>query len=374
MKTEPTQCTQVLQVHPVAMVVPQTPQGKETSRSAERRKELSLKRKALFAKIPKGFSEILTGKLWLGSCRDARQKHKLLDMGITHIINCAIEWKNHFPSSFIYYNGNVFDNENQDLSVFFSEAFDFLDNVFKVPTNKVFIHCVVGKSRSAALTMGYLMRVEHLTLKQAFAHVKACRPIVNPNDGFMRQLMALEMQIFNTSSSSMTWGEWKQSKPTPAFDTPPPTLPTPPLHQDAPSPLPVTLPLPLPLPPLPPLSTSTSNPFALPDTEIEQENFLAESTSPRPHTPTPTSITPITPITPLSPEILHETSQDIQATLNSFVQVRITPQLLRHGLQKVCGVAYEEDPANILQWAHPPASCSEGIPRGLAISKDDITT
>jgi hypothetical protein len=33
--------------------------------------ELALKRKALFAKIPKGMCEILPGKLWLGSGRYA---------------------------------------------------------------------------------------------------------------------------------------------------------------------------------------------------------------------------------------------------------------------------------------------------------------
>jgi protein-tyrosine phosphatase len=346
MKTEPTLCNPVL-VHQSAMVSPK----EDTSPSAIRRKELSLKRKALFAKIPKGFSEILTGKLWLGSGRDARQKNKLINLGITHIINCAIEWKNHYPSTFIYFNGNVLDNESQDLSVFFSEAFDFLDDVFKVPTNKVFIHCVVGKSRSAALTMAYLMRVEHLTLKQAFAHVRACRPIVCPNDGFMRQLMELEMQIFNTSSSSMTWGEWKIPKCDPS-----PSIPSPPLHQDSPS------------SPRAGCLASSTNPFSLlTDTENEKENFPAEQNTShsRAHTPTPI------------PTLLHESCASAHAAaqhvelqhagLSSYVC--IIPELLQDGLRKV----YEEDPVGILQWVHHP-TCVEGLHRSLAISKDDITT
>ena len=208
--------------------------------------------------------------------------------------------------------------------------------------------------------MAYLMRVEHLTLSEAYTHVRACRPIVCPNDGyvyslprlplsspfplstsslslpsqflsnctcsFMRQLMALEMQIFNTPSSSMTW-EWKmqtQACTSTPFDNPPSTLPSPPLHQDSPSALSVSPP-------------SPTNPFALLDTGVEQENFLVESTSTLPHATTPTP-------PPLSPELLHETcaaatqhAETQHATLGSFVQMHITSEIL-NGLRGVYGI------------------------------------
>lgn len=320
----------------------------------ERRKQLSLKRKALFAKIPKGFSEILIGKLWLGSGRDARQKQKLQELGITHIVNCAIEWKNHYPSSFIYLNGNVLDNEGQDLSVFFSEAFDFLDDVFKVPSHRVFIHCVVGKSRSAALTMAYLMRSQHLTLKHAYNHVKACRPIVCPNDGFMRQLMTFEMHIFKTKQSSLVWGDWKnQSKcalAPPPFDKTQTSLSS---------------------------SSLTDSPSSINHYTLLQDTDMKENV------PLPDSNTTITTTSSSSSSSskdnthndkstphrakFHRTELQ-QAALDSFVQTHITPELLQKGLTEVCGGVYDHDSVgDLLQWVHhgirDSTSCAEGVRR-----------
>lgn len=45
-----------------------------------------------------------------------------------------------------------------------------------------------GVSRSVTITVAYLMKRKHMTFRQAFAHVKKCRPIANPNIGFIRQL------------------------------------------------------------------------------------------------------------------------------------------------------------------------------------------
>ena len=60
----------------------------------------------------------------------------------------------------------------------------------------VLVHCQSGISRSATAAIGYLMsEVGHdgRLLMEAYAHVRAQRPCVNPNDGFFRALQQHEM-------------------------------------------------------------------------------------------------------------------------------------------------------------------------------------
>eukprot|EP00980_Cylindrotheca_fusiformis_P024105 scaffold11529_cov108-Cylindrotheca_fusiformis.AAC.5 len=61
----------------------------------------------------------------------------------------------------------------------------------------VLVHCVEGRSRSAALVMGYLIQIKGFTLKQAFCLLKKRRRMVLPNPGFMKQLIEVERQVHN---------------------------------------------------------------------------------------------------------------------------------------------------------------------------------
>lgn len=55
----------------------------------------------------------------------------------------------------------------------------------------VLVHCKGGISRSTSLVMGYLIKCG-LSFNDAFDHVKKCRPIINPNQGFIDQLRCYE--------------------------------------------------------------------------------------------------------------------------------------------------------------------------------------
>ncbi|GAA6213858.1 dual specificity protein phosphatase 13-like [Lates japonicus] len=59
---------------------------------------------------------------------------------------------------------------------------------------KVFVHCAVGVSRSAALVLAYLMIHHHLTLLSSVRCVQQKRWIF-PNRGFLRQLIALDQKL-----------------------------------------------------------------------------------------------------------------------------------------------------------------------------------
>lgn len=60
--------------------------------------------------------------------------------------------------------------------------------------DKVLVHCVMGRSRSATLVLAYLMMKHSLSVVDAIEHVRQRRCIL-PNHGFLKQLRALDITI-----------------------------------------------------------------------------------------------------------------------------------------------------------------------------------
>ena len=59
---------------------------------------------------------------------------------------------------------------------------------------RVFVHCLMGVSRSATLVLAFLMIAEGLRLQEAVAAVRPHRDIC-PNPGFLQQLRSLDMTL-----------------------------------------------------------------------------------------------------------------------------------------------------------------------------------
>lgn len=73
-----------------------------------------------------------------------------------------------------------------------------------VSTDKVLVHCAMGRSRSATLVLAYLMIYKNMTVVDAIEQVSRHRCIL-PNRGFLKQLreldIALALQRRNTKNS-----------------------------------------------------------------------------------------------------------------------------------------------------------------------------
>lgn len=54
---------------------------------------------------------------------------------------------------------------------------------------------IAGMSRSATIVIAYLMKTRGMSFQDALALVKARRPIVRPNEKFVKQLKDFEMQL-----------------------------------------------------------------------------------------------------------------------------------------------------------------------------------
>jgi serine/threonine/tyrosine-interacting protein len=125
--------------------------------------------------------------IYLGDFRAADDISILRDNGITHIINCAKDIPEVFPTDFEYLSLNLKDTPNEDLIEAISDSMNFMKNA-----KKVFIHCKQGVSRSASIVLAYLIKYENMKYDTALSFLQMKRFCVNPNLGFESQLRKFE--------------------------------------------------------------------------------------------------------------------------------------------------------------------------------------
>ncbi|MBA0801136.1 hypothetical protein Gohar_011519 [Gossypium harknessii] len=101
---------------------------------------------------------------------------------------------NGYSKTFLFLFETVLDKEDTNLSQYFDECFNFIDEA-KREGGGVLVHCFVGKSRSVTIVVAYLMKKHGMSLSQALEHVRSKRPLASPNPGFIQQLKEFEKSL-----------------------------------------------------------------------------------------------------------------------------------------------------------------------------------
>ncbi|KAM6923970.1 protein phosphatase Slingshot homolog 3 [Xenentodon cancila] len=125
--------------------------------------------------------------LYLGSEWNAANFEELQKNNIGYILNVTREIDNFFPESFTYMNVRVYDVEATDLLSHWPATYNFI-NTARKSGQAVLVHCKMGVSRSASSVIAYAMKQQCWPLEMALTYVRDRRPIIKPNDGFMKQL------------------------------------------------------------------------------------------------------------------------------------------------------------------------------------------
>ncbi|KAL7863471.1 hypothetical protein SRHO_G00124550 [Serrasalmus rhombeus] len=125
--------------------------------------------------------------LYLGSEWNAANFEELQKNNVGYILNVTMEIDNFFPESFTYMNIRVYDVEATDLLSHWNNTYMFISEARK-NGQAVLVHCKMGVSRSASTVIAFLMKQQGWSLDYALNHVRERRPIVQPNEGFLRQL------------------------------------------------------------------------------------------------------------------------------------------------------------------------------------------
>ncbi|XP_057704097.1 dual specificity phosphatase 29-like isoform X3 [Corythoichthys intestinalis] len=140
--------------------------------------------------------------VFIGDEKTALERPGLKELGVTHVLNAAEGKYNNVLTGAVYYSDSDIqyfgveadDKPTFDISQFFWRTTEFIREALSHPQNKVLVHCVMGRSRSASLVLAYLMMEEGLTVVDAIEHVRHRRCVL-PNHGFLKQLRALDIAL-----------------------------------------------------------------------------------------------------------------------------------------------------------------------------------
>ncbi|KAF1983016.1 dual specificity protein phosphatase 12 [Aulographum hederae CBS 113979] len=129
--------------------------------------------------------------LYIGGAFTLRRKQTLHDANITHVVSALRDFSPDEPSLYKpakHLIIQVDDVEDENLLEHFSRSNDFIQDGLD-GGGAVFVHCAMGKSRSATLVLAYLLSTNQtLTPASALSLLRTSRPLVEPNTGFMSQL------------------------------------------------------------------------------------------------------------------------------------------------------------------------------------------
>lgn len=81
----------------------------------------------------------------------------------------------------------VDDDERAPISDFFDLTFDLINHCVQHQVN-ILVFCAAGASRSATIVLNYLIKGCGMSLDKALSHLKRVRPVVMPNQGFLKAL------------------------------------------------------------------------------------------------------------------------------------------------------------------------------------------
>ncbi|XP_034184588.1 dual specificity protein phosphatase 3 isoform X1 [Osmia lignaria lignaria] len=140
--------------------------------------------------------------IYIGDAATAKNIVYLKRLGITHLLNAAQGKKFGFVNTDERYYSNtaikylglpLADLCTTDISKYFYTAATFIDEAVSTG-GKVFVHCMLGISRSATCVLAYLMIKKEMLAVDAIRAVRKNR-FIEPNRGFLHQLAQLDNHL-----------------------------------------------------------------------------------------------------------------------------------------------------------------------------------
>jgi len=130
-----------------------------------------------------------TPRLYIGGLHALYQPNLIQPAKITHVLS-VIDYDPLLQDQFAHlkhFHIRVEDDPNVNLLQYFEQGVRFIDGA-EDKGGGVFVHCAMGKSRSATLVVAYLMWKYGIDFPAALAQVCEGRPVCDPNPGFKEQL------------------------------------------------------------------------------------------------------------------------------------------------------------------------------------------
>ena len=100
-----------------------------------------------------------------------------------------------------YHQIRLNDDPNEEVLTYFPQTFRIISEAQKSGKN-VLVHCYVGVSRSATFVIAFLMNKHKKPYKEIRNRVEEIRKKINPNEGFVRQLILYEQIGFKIDANN----------------------------------------------------------------------------------------------------------------------------------------------------------------------------
>lgn len=163
------------------------------------------------------------GKLYIGGLYALYQTDLIAAAGITHVLS-VIDYDPLLQEKFQHlkhFHIRADDHPNADLLKNIEEGVLYIDEALNSQRSKkdgseggVFVHCAMGKSRSATLVVAYLMWKYKIDANTALEQLCEGRPVCDPNPGFKEQLQVWEKmcKVESKEEKRKIYEEWEKGR------------------------------------------------------------------------------------------------------------------------------------------------------------------
>ncbi|KAH8042381.1 hypothetical protein HPB51_022189 [Rhipicephalus microplus] len=127
----------------------------------------------------------------------------LRSLAVTHVVNAVATTVPNFHEDrgLTYLALELLDLPDFTLTLdTIDKVCDFIDEALS-SGGSVLVHCNAGVSRSCALVLAFLILRRGMDLREALERARTARPVVRPNDGFLRQLKELQKSVRPSTQS-----------------------------------------------------------------------------------------------------------------------------------------------------------------------------
>ncbi|KAF2469195.1 phosphatases II [Lindgomyces ingoldianus] len=169
-------------------------------------------------------------RLYIGGLYALYQTSLIEDAGITHVLS-IINYDPLLQERFAHLKHlhiRAEDDPNEDLIKWFARANRFIEgagqggdsggsgdgNESENGKGAVFIHCAMGKSRSATFVVAYLMWKYKISWEAALEQLCEGRPVCDPNVGFKEQLGVYEkvLAAMSEDEAKGIYEKWERER------------------------------------------------------------------------------------------------------------------------------------------------------------------
>ncbi|KAF7309524.1 Phosphatases II [Mycena indigotica] len=154
------------------------------------------------------FDPIIDERLFLGNLTAAESPRTMARLGITHIVSvCPDLVQAAAPINHLVIP--IEDNDESNILQYLTNTCAFIHAAIR-SGGKVFLHCVMGISRSATVVCAYLMFARRISAAGAIEFLRKCRPKSRPNYNFTRQLLVFSACEYQVASNKAPYRLWLQ--------------------------------------------------------------------------------------------------------------------------------------------------------------------